>query len=148
MKAIATELTPHTLGGGKTGANAIPAGIIRHAGTEGLVERGHPGYHSPAIRTLWAPDASERAALATGAMLELLVWGQTHPPVNVNVQRGVIEGGLLGLPALWSELSMPLVEDLLRLLGDGEQATAALADLREFLRKGLDELKQREEATG
>lgn len=35
----------------------------------------------PVIRSCWVPDALERAAIAAGGNIELIVWGTEQPPV-------------------------------------------------------------------
>lgn len=116
MRAIATPNTPDTIGGGKTGAAALPARLVGHAGSAGIVAPGHPAYHSPCIVSVWEPDASERAGLATGAMLELIVYGQHHPPVNVGVTRDAISTGVVAGPSAWLEIDEPAARDLIELL--------------------------------
>ena len=37
------------------------------------------------IRSVWQPSAVERAQLAADANIELIVWGETTPPVSVGV---------------------------------------------------------------
>ena len=39
------------------------------------------------IRSVWVPTDEERLAIADGANIELVVHGQGHPPVNMNVVR-------------------------------------------------------------
>lgn len=40
---------------------------------------------TPAVRSYWRPTDAERAAIASGALVELTVWGTTHAPLYVGV---------------------------------------------------------------
>lgn len=41
----------------------------------------------PVIRSCWVPTAEERAAIANGANIELVVWGDGHPPVAMQLNE-------------------------------------------------------------
>jgi hypothetical protein len=45
------------------------------------VHKGTDANGYPVIRSCWVPTDEERAAIATGANIELAVWGTDHPPV-------------------------------------------------------------------
>lgn len=38
---------------------------------------------TPVLASVWVPTDDERAAIAAGENVELLVWGTQHPPVHV-----------------------------------------------------------------
>jgi hypothetical protein len=40
---------------------------------------------SPILRSTWSPTAGERARIAAGENIELIVWGVGHPPVMMDV---------------------------------------------------------------
>lgn len=40
---------------------------------------------APVIESVWEPTDEERAAIADGSNLYLLVWGDGHPPVAIGV---------------------------------------------------------------
>jgi hypothetical protein len=40
---------------------------------------------SPLIRSTWVPTDEERARIAAGENIELIVWGEGHPPVAMGV---------------------------------------------------------------
>lgn len=156
MKPIRTDATPDTMGGGRrhTGADDLPVRMIGHAGSAGIVERGHPGYHLPCIVSVWSLDPSERVGVAGGAQVELIVWGERQPPINLGVTRDTIEPGIVPGPTLWLEVELALAQDLAKLLdrddpsGLSPASRARLGEMREFLRLGIAELEQREEAPG
>lgn len=39
----------------------------------------------------WEPDDDERAAIAAGANLQVLIWGTQHPPVALRLQETDVE---------------------------------------------------------
>lgn len=41
--------------------------------------------NKPIIRSVWQPTDNEREQLIAGANIELIVWGETTPPVSVGV---------------------------------------------------------------
>lgn len=47
----------------------------------------------PVIRSTWEPTDDERTAIAAGENIELVVWGDGHPPVAVHTT-----GVALGAP--------------------------------------------------
>lgn len=40
---------------------------------------------TPLIRSCWVPTDEERAAIAAGSNIELVVWGPGHPAVSMGV---------------------------------------------------------------
>lgn len=46
-----------------------------------------PADGGPAIGSTWEPTVAERAAIANGANIELLVFGDAQPPVNVRLSE-------------------------------------------------------------
>jgi hypothetical protein len=42
---------------------------------------------SPLIRSTWVPTDEERARIAAGENIELIVWGPGHPPVAMGVVK-------------------------------------------------------------
>lgn len=74
MKVIATPFTNMTfkLPGGTT-ANDLPVEVTTDA------------EENPVLLTTWQLDDEERARVARGEPIELLVWGSGHPPVTVRV---------------------------------------------------------------
>lgn len=40
---------------------------------------------SPLMRSTWEPTDEERARIAAGENVELIIWGSTHPPVSMDV---------------------------------------------------------------
>jgi hypothetical protein len=91
-----------------------------------------PCAHTPAISSVWEPDPDERAAIACGANVELVVIGVTQPPVSVRMTReqplsrpARANEGL----AMWVELSMDLARDVSRALRT-EMAEDTMSDAR------------------
>jgi hypothetical protein len=83
MKAVETSESNLTLTLAGAGPDRnLPAQRIL-AFDPGLGETEADG--RPAIETCWVPDEGERRALANGAPLELIVFGEQHPPVSVGV---------------------------------------------------------------
>lgn len=48
------------------------------------VERGQGDDGYPFLRSVWEPSDEERQAIAFGANIELVVWGQGTPPVALS----------------------------------------------------------------
>jgi hypothetical protein len=53
---------------------------------------------TPLLRSTWVPTAAERAAIAAGSNVELIIWGSAHPPVAM----GTVDYPL-GAPPLGGE---------------------------------------------
>lgn len=67
---------------GSTGVLALPGGTENNdLWYEAAVDDGE----HPVIQTVWEPTAEERAAIAAGENVYLLVWGSSHPPVAMGV---------------------------------------------------------------
>lgn len=49
------------------------------------VERTRDADEQPVIRSVWGLTDEERAAIAAGANVYLVVWGMGHPPVALGV---------------------------------------------------------------
>jgi hypothetical protein len=49
------------------------------------VVRATSQHNIPIIISTWVPDTEERAAIAAGANVELIVWGVSQPPVFVGM---------------------------------------------------------------
>lgn len=72
----------------------------------------------PAIRSVWEPRPEERAALACGANIELVVVGTEQPPVSINTTDEQARSRPNRLtdgraPSLCLELQRDVVDDLL-----------------------------------
>lgn len=75
MRPVRTPSTNRTyvLAGG-TEANDLPAEVA------------HDADHDPCIRTTWELTPDERRVLLEGGRIELVVWGEGHPPVYLKVE--------------------------------------------------------------
>lgn len=40
---------------------------------------------TPSIRSTWVPTAAERAAIAAGSNIELIIWGVAQPAVSMEI---------------------------------------------------------------
>lgn len=102
--------------------------------------------------TVWEPSQAERAAIATGANVELLVSSPQHPPVSVIMTReqplSRPQRTFTG-PVLWFEVNHALARSLYALLSrpgsipdpaEDPQENARLIECADFLRSGLAEL--------
>lgn len=78
-----------------------------------------PSAAQPYIASVWEPDQGERAAIATGANLELVIYGRAQPPVSLGVtaeqplsrpQRQDAD-----TPSIWLELPRELAEAIIEL---------------------------------
>lgn len=109
----------------------------------------------PYIAAVFEPAPQERAAIARGANVELVVLGEGMPPVMLHVTDEQPTGRPQRThdgPAIWAELPRTLVEDVLILLQalDGANPSGPeaadrferLAALRTTLEGGLASLDQ------
>lgn len=48
------------------------------------------GTNAPVLRSTWEPTAEERLAIFEGANIELTVWGEGTPPVNLAITDVVL----------------------------------------------------------
>lgn len=146
MRAVRTRTSNrrYELSGG-TDANVLPARVGDHAGADGIVAPGDPTYHLPYLLTTWVPSDDERAAIAVGRNLELVILGGSLPPLALGVtDEGPVdepEQAALDDPCVWLRMAEPLAQDVLLVLrsvsaqaeaskGAGEEPTEeALASL-------------------
>jgi hypothetical protein len=95
-----------------------------------------PCAHTPAIASVWEPYPDERAAIACGANVELVVIGVTQPPVSVRMTReqplSRPERANDG-PAMWAELGIELARDAFWAI---DRSVAAAAEGGEVARAG------------
>lgn len=168
MKGIQTPTSNavYALEGG-TKANDLHVMKGTHAGADGLVAPGDPIYHLPYVASVWQPDEHERAALAVGANVELLIIGGNQPPVclrttseqsvdqpprpdlddrglsvRLNQRNAVDLVSVLDLLAIQAERTIESGVEL----DEGLEATLErLEVLRLRLREGLEELTRPEE---
>lgn len=108
-----------------------------------------PGHDQPFISCVFEPDQAERAAIASGANVELVIFGQQMPPVSLATTREqplsrpqrTIDG-----PAIWAELPAELVEHLCAVLdgvplSERDHRDAGVLELATQLRAGLEALE-------
>lgn len=108
-----------------------------------------PGRDEPYIACIFEPDQAERAAIASGANVELVIFGQQMPPVSLATTREqplsrpqrTIDG-----PAIWAELPAELVEHLCAVLdgvplSERDHRDAGVLELATQLRAGLEALE-------
>lgn len=76
MNPVRTEFTNHTLRG-------APELDIADLPCERFLE---------STKTVWQPDAIERAKIAGGANIELFVYGDAHPPVSLSTTSEKVLG--------------------------------------------------------
>lgn len=50
-----------------------------------VTQEPHPTTGEPLICSVWEPTPEERVQLAAGANIELVTWGEAHPPVNLQL---------------------------------------------------------------
>lgn len=161
MRPARTAKTNRTIGlEGGDARHDLPCQVGSHAGIEGLVDRGDPGYHQPFIASTWEPDPLERAAIATGANLEVVIWGTRLPPLALGITREPLTGEPLRAstgegPRLWFEVGEELARDLAAMLQAVHAAPATappplkarharLEELRAALELGLADLSTAE----
>lgn len=137
MRARRTETSHHPI--------RLPGG---NEDNDLWVRRELDGRGSALMASVWEPSGSERAEIATGANVELVVWGTVHPPVMVrttleqaksNPQR--LDAG----PRIWVELAQATAEallDLMRAAGRAELDIDPLAGLRVQLETNVAELRR------
>lgn len=103
------------------------------------------------MASIWEPSGAERAQLATGANLELLVWALRHPPVAIRttLERPTANPQRLApdTPTIWIELTADLGADVLAAINEYAARRHASSDrierlelLRGVLERNLAEL--------
>lgn len=152
MKPRRSQATNHTIRlAGGTPANDLPVRVDVID-----VDDMRPGQPLTRIRSVWALDPTERAAIATGrANVELTVHGNMHPPVSLGITRDQTLPVNPDEPAppdadavtMWLELGAELASDLLTVLDELDENAvrtphdrrrlAALIYLRERVREYL-----------
>jgi hypothetical protein len=144
--------------GGGTEDNDLHVRRVASASELGLAPD-DPCAASPAIVSVWEPRPEERAAIACGSNVELIVLGTEQPPVTVNTTdeqplsrpQRLSDGAA---PALCLEVQRVIVDDLLALLADAGQVIAdrarvdRLAGLAEQLAGHIPELDRQAEERG
>lgn len=125
MRAIRTRSSNGNLKLGETGPeHDLPIRRGPSAGPDGLVPAGDPCYHLPYISTVWQPTHEERAHLAIGRNIELvLITGASVPPLAIGVSdEEPIDTDAahaqppLEEPAIWMAMSVPLADDLVTVI--------------------------------
>lgn len=100
----------HLPGGNEDNALHVRMGLARD-----YLAEDDPSITGPAIAAVFEPDEAERAAIATGANVQLVIFGTRVPPLSLAVTREqplsrpqrATDG-----PAVFAELPQDLVEDL------------------------------------
>jgi hypothetical protein len=148
MRAIRTAKTNGELKlGGAGPEHNLPIQHGPSAGAARLVERGDPCYHLPYVASVWEPTHEERAHIAIGRNLELiLLTAAPVPPLAIGVtdedpldtpteaaQPSIDE------PAVWAALPLELARDVAEVLGYLEAQRDAARDMETELAPGLDE---------
>lgn len=120
MRAIRTPSTTGTfelVGGGPE--RGLPFRHGPSAGAARIVEAGDPCYHMPFVATVWEPTHEERAHLAIGRNVELvLLTAGPVPPLSVAVtdelpvDAEAANAIPLDHPAIWAAMELDLCEDL------------------------------------
>jgi hypothetical protein len=104
---------------GGTEANDLHVQQGPHAGADGIVEAGDPTYHLAYTRTVWTPDELERAELATGRNIELVILGAGGvPPLMLGVTDDAPAGETQDelSPGVWLVLRGALLDDVIHVL--------------------------------
>jgi hypothetical protein len=134
MRAIRTPSTNGTLelaGAGPEHDLPIKRGYA--AGPDGLVAPGDPAYHLPYVATVWEPSHEERAHLAIGRNLQLLIITPASvPPLAMGVtdetpvdDEAAHAQPPIDTPAVWMALDAIVVRDVITLIAALEDRAAA-----------------------
>lgn len=89
----------------------VPAKVGEHAGPDGILSPTDPSAAMPYALTRWMPDSSERACLAAGGDIELVVFGGGFPPVSIGVAPSEDQGLFV-----WASIPPPVARDLVTLI--------------------------------
>lgn len=100
----------------------VPAKVGEHAGPDGILSPTDPSAALPYALTRWTPDSSERAILAVGGDIELVVLGGGFPPVSLGVTQ---TGELLGM-FTWAAFAPDTASDVLELIAADRRAHQTL----------------------
>lgn len=102
------------------------------AGAARIVEAGDPCYHKPFVASVWEPDPAERAALATGRNIELVILSRQVPAVALGVTDEAPADAppqrSLDVPSMWFEIDVALGGELASVIRSLERR--ALEDFR------------------
>jgi hypothetical protein len=100
----------------------VPAKVGKHAAPDGLLSPTDPCAALPYALTRWTLDNTERAVIASGGDIELVIFGGGFPPVSL----GVASGDLSDMFA-WAAFSPDTARDIVELIRlDGASAPADL----------------------
>lgn len=122
----------------------VPAKVGDHAGPDGVLSPTDPSAAMPYALTRWTPDSAERAMLAVGGDIELVVFGGGFPPVSLGVTQGELDGMFVwaSLPPATAQLLVDLIENNRNARLDAAVAAGVSLKREQLLElEGLEQLR-------